>query len=129
MSGNEDTVVTVMQSSVDTPADDVINLVHSSDLVVNPSQLEAVKLALTHRIALIQGPPGKVFNIRLAFLVKCLVHLESFASNKAHYTRPDRSDFTLRPENTITVIALDFIRNSCSFTPLHLLKIVYQFLR
>lgn len=86
MSGNEDTVVTVMQSSVDTPADDVINLVHSSDLVVNPSQLEAVKLALTHRIALIQGPPGKVFNIRLAFLVKCLVHLESF----------------------------DFIRNSCS---------------
>ena len=31
---------------------------HGPGLTVNPSQLEAVKLALTNRLALIQGPPG-----------------------------------------------------------------------
>jgi len=28
------------------------------DMVVNPSQLEAVRLAINNRVALIQGPPG-----------------------------------------------------------------------
>jgi len=37
---------------------DVTSLQHDPDLLVNPSQLEAVKLALKNRLALIQGPPG-----------------------------------------------------------------------
>ena len=39
-------------------AQDIENLDLITGMGVNPSQLEAVKLAMTKRLALIQGPPG-----------------------------------------------------------------------
>ena len=40
-------------------AQDIGNLDLKSGMRVNPSQLEAVKHAMTKSLALIQGPPGK----------------------------------------------------------------------
>ena len=37
---------------------DIAGIESEAGHVVNPSQLDAVKLALSNRVALIQGPPG-----------------------------------------------------------------------
>ena len=48
-----------METGLHKTTQDIGNLDLESGMMVNPSQLEAVKLAMTKSLALIQGPPGK----------------------------------------------------------------------
>ncbi len=48
---------------------DIVGIESEVGHVVNPSQLEAVKLALSKRVALIQGPPGNQRFFHTLFLI------------------------------------------------------------
>ena len=70
-----------METGFHKTTQDIGNLDLESGMMVNPSQLEAVKLAMTKSLALIQGPPGKfpIFDENMKIFTTKLLTLEKLS--------------------------------------------------